>query len=316
MKQTKKLTTIKVEHDIIKFVGQGLAISETTTIICPFCENDWQDQGKPKAWAPEKSCSVTRKESRTLYKCHRATCERGNQGGSIFDFNRTTTGATQIETTRSRGREIRPYTGELVNIPNEIYEEMIFPYEITQVQAIQQNWKWAPKERALCMPIYNNMGRRIGSSLKLSKAARRPGKPHVFSYPEINDEPLVHFPRRPEGRSIVDGQIPTFLVEDQIAATKIACVGQAAAILGTSVSEDSMIAIKSAGVRRIIVYLDPDAWHVSLKLVTKFSGLFEEMRAVRPGKEPKEQLLTFYWMVTKTKYDKPLCSSVPVEEGN
>ena len=39
----------------IKEEGVDLHLDEQRTIICPFCQADWEAQGKPTHWKPYKS---------------------------------------------------------------------------------------------------------------------------------------------------------------------------------------------------------------------------------------------------------------------
>ena len=259
----------------IKEVCKDLGPSETRAMVCPFCQDDWETEGRPSYWRPEKSFSVTREPAGYLYHCYRATCVRGNKGGLIAD-------KPYIKGHTAK-KEFKPrfYDGPLVDIPEKVYANMVGRYGIDLGDIKRLGWRWAKNNSRLYVPITDARGYIIGEWLKTSKKEHKP-KTLLNRH---NDVPMVYCPQldSPGTRSRL------LVVEDPISAVKLSDIWYTCAALGTHISEDMVAQWIREEVKHIVLILDGDAVNKAMKYMKRYNGLINISVQILPdGKDPKD----------------------------
>lgn len=255
----------------IKKAGEFLAIDETKSIVCPYCIQAWESQGRPKIWSPRKSMSITRSYSGYLYICFRATCANEGIVGSPAVKLNATTKTTFVPSTN---------TNPLISIPTTVWRDMFEPYGVSKADCIEQHIQWDAQAQRVYMPVFNRMGYVIGG---VGKASNRTTKPKVLTYRD-KDVPMLHYPLKQ------DITQPLVLVEDIISSIKVSKVTSCAALLGSNITKPILKQLLNDEVRDIILMLDGDVGPKSLLIKKKLGSLFRNFSVCQLSndKDPKD----------------------------
>lgn len=253
---------------VVKIKQEALSLQheDSRTIVCPFCEADWEQQGYPAHWHPTSSCKLTRVVAGILYICYRAGC---GKSGIIGD--------TASPVVRDKKEFVPTYCehphGKL---PGRIIVPLGYELGMRREHFVIQGVGYCPTINALYFPIYNAQGYEIGSQIKHLDKTRWP---KAFTYRHI-EVPMLHFPLGQEKSDTL------VLVEDPLSAIKVARITYCAALLGSNLSHEGAIQLKKQGIKKVIFALDPDALNKSLKQAKEYDGLFDASVWVLPA-DPK-----------------------------
>jgi hypothetical protein len=242
----------------IKAAGESLITGSSVRIICPFCEDK-----------TEATMSVTRGVATLLYHCFRASCAKeGVIGG-------------RIEKVGVISKEFKPkvfdkITSSGLSAPSLLY---LSKYNISSVDIEENMIRWSSEQERVVLPLYTLLGYRWGT---LTKSIYKDRKPKTILYREL-DAPTIHFPYRTDipGGSLV-------LVEDVISSIRVSHYTACAAILGTHLSEELVLHIKSLGFKEIRLMFDPDATAKALGYAKKYGGLLNFSVIQMSNGDPKD----------------------------
>ena len=232
----------------IKELGSDLSLEEHITTDCPFC-----------GASHEKSFNIRRVAAGYLYICHRATC---GKSGFIGDTQPANTRRDNIQ------NKTRAFTGFLMELPGNLYENMYALYQIPFSVVRHQGIRYAPDIDRIYIPIYDYRGYQIGELLRSVDKER---KPKVLLNKWALTPPCVHFPlMQPPADTCV-------LVEDYLSAIKISLADPSiisCALLGTHISDEIISYLKQIGVSNVIIMLDGNVWRVITGHVSRLKGIF------------------------------------------
>ena len=272
-------------HLTIKEAGSDLVWDENKNILCPFCVEDYNAQGKPSNWKPYESLSIGRKPAGIIYYCHRATCTRGNKGGLVSD------------TLTRKGRQpkkdkfvVKECIHPMERLTGHVYKEMVEPFYISLEEAEKQGFKWLSTENRLYMPTYNKSGYVIGGT---AKTIVKKLKPKSIQYRHANVS-MIHYPKQREQDYVI-------LVEDTLSAVRLVVAGYpAAALLGTNIT-DEMLKQLIEQEKNVTLALDGDASMKSINYKKKIGMFFKNFRLVLLSNRDMKEL-------TDEELEKLLCS--------
>lgn len=253
----------KIERTQVKELAAGMGPWESKRVDCPFCSKG------------DNSLSITRTPVLILYNCYHASCgAHGGIGGvKVQSF--------RLETLKEFTP--RPYTGVILPIDQRAFEGVLDLYGITPQVIEQQGIGYNPTIDRVIFPLFTYGGYVWGH---LAKAVEQGIKPKTLLY-KANDVPTLHFPIQ----SITSDRL--VLVEDVVSAIRVVGIGDpCAALLGTHLSEEIVLYIKSLGFNRIAMMLDPDATNKSIAYAKKFGGLlnFEVIPLSKEIGDPKDHI--------------------------
>ena len=243
-------------------LASELGNEETGRFVCPKCGG-----GKDK----ERSFIITAFSHHIVYHCFRATC--GATGAAAIN-------STGRVTAKSKPKP-RPYGGDLVPVPKDIWESVFAKYDISPEDLEEQGITYAPGINRIRFPMYNYMGYVIGENLKAVSSDQKP-KTLINKF---NDVPSLHVPL---GRRLRESVV---LVEDQISAIKVARVHPCMALMGTNLSDEGLKQLLVLGIKKVVLMLDGDdaGLKASIKLANTLTPFVEVVRCVLPrGKDPKD----------------------------
>jgi DNA primase len=187
------------------------------------------------------------------------------------------------------------YTGELVELPLHLYESKFAPFNIPYETIVAEGIKYAPAHDRIYFPIYDYRRYQIG---ELLRAVGEGVQPKALTNKFSLDVPFFHVPLCSE---IADSLV---LVEDITSALKVSQVAPAAALLGTTFTDEALGQFRAIGVKKIMIMLDGD-WagiNSSTRLARRLLPFFQTSIFVPPkGKDPKH-LDRRYLETTFSKY--------------
>jgi len=248
------------ELDYIRTEALSIEEGSTTTVYCPFCDNE-------KPYAP--SLSLTRNEDGLVYNCYRAVCSGRGFIGSM-PYERLDKAPVKPTT--------NPFTGETKGLTSQVYD------------ALWNNYRIRPQEAApfrlsggrLIMPMVRHDGGVWG---KNSKAWYNPtsGKKSI-NYISVPYEAGVHWatPNRNCETAI--------LVEDILSATRVRqdTPWHSVALLGTKFNDNTVKSLMQKGIKHVVVALDPDALSKAVWIVNKYRVFFNTFKVLSLSKDPKD----------------------------
>lgn len=261
-------TSLSVEE--IKELGTGLAIDETITVDCLFCNKDWEDGGRPIHWSPEKSLSITRIPAGYLYHCFRASCTKGS--GIVGDMLR-------MPAHRKKEFISKVLDRPLSNVPHCVCGKMLGTYNLTYQDVEDQEIKYDRQAERIYMPVFDYRGYTIGG---VAKTIHKGLKPKTILY-RHNDVAMLHFPKPVTHFNIL------VLVEDIISTIKVNKIAPCAALLGTNLNV-AIPTLLDIGVEYITLMLDGDASLKAISYKRQYENLFKgfEVVLLPNGKDPKD----------------------------
>ena len=227
-----------------------LAINESITITCPFCEEDWAAQGKPFNWRPEQSFSITRTDVGILYNCYRASCHNGR--GFISSLPGALTPRIKP------AHKLKPFVHATINIPANIREQLKHEYYLTDDQIDQYGVKYVEAHSRIYLPIYNDLGAVVGCDSKRFPKLVEDDFPKTLTYWEQDSPELSWHPAYYHHKT-------AYVCEDILSMIRLSEYGAAVALLGTSMNSQK-VSLLQQHFDEIHVCLDPDAIDKAFKL--------------------------------------------------
>ena len=248
----------------LRDLASELGTNESGRFICPNCHG-----GSTR----ERSLVITAYSHHFVYHCFRAKC---GLSGALS----THEGVRQEAKAKPKPR---PYGGDLLPVPEAIYNSMFGKYGLSPRDVSDQGITYAPGINRIRFPMYNYMGYVFGENLKAVSPEQKP-KTLINKF---NDVPNLHFPLGQR-----NGVYATLvLVEDQTSAIKVAQIHPCAALMGTNTSDEGLKQLLQLGTKRVILMLDGDdaGFEGSIKLAKKLVPFVEVVRCVLPkNNDPKD----------------------------
>jgi hypothetical protein len=240
--------------------------NETRNIVCPFCVEDHENQGRPAEWKPKRSMSITREDDSLLYHCFRASCKRGHGVLFVLDSyckTRRSNSDTPEADSKFKPRDYPYYTvrATRVNVGPSC--------PLSDQELREQNVGYACDRRTVAYPIYSLEGRQVGV-VDRSYIGRNP---KALTY-WFNDVPKIHFPLSSRTSSTC------LIVEDIPSAIKANRYITSAALLGTHMTNDVVMHLRNH-FDSLIIALDKDATDKAFELM-HHSILFREGISILP----------------------------------
>lgn len=213
----------------------------------------------------ENTLSVSRRDGRIRWYCHRASCGfRGATGKS--GYQHPTTAPVQV-----RGVVGRQLVRESDPIPTEVSEYIRNRYGITGRHSALYGLGWA--EGRLSIPVQDLQGTTVGVNLR-SLDGKQPK-----SLLHAEDGALAWY---------VNHTAPdVIIVEDQLSAIRASDYLTSVALLGTNLNEDRATTIRRARYRRVFLALDKDAWDKAVRYAVQYRSLLG-LRLLKLDKDLKD----------------------------
>lgn len=235
-----------LRSDMIRLLGEGLAVGDQTTAICPECRGGSQHA--------QSSFAIRRVADGLLYNCLRASCGfRGIVSDSAAGASRK----------RQPSVKVTAYQGTMRLLDEEDHEYLWQRFGLPK--STTSRYRLSALGMYL-LPMQSPMGQVAGWVLR-----RHPWKPwtglpcprgvdsgpKTLVYPNSESTPLLHCARTPTADTVDQ---PLVLVEDVVSADKLAAHGiPAVALLGTYLSADRLEVIRKLTPRHVVLALDADA---------------------------------------------------------
>lgn len=250
----------------------GLSLSTGTTVSaleCPKCRGG--DNG-------ELTFSLTRKDGKLLFQCHRNKCRFYGVIGSSGIDSGPPDKKVQYQ---AFGYETRKLCTSELSFINEKFG--ILPEEIKQ-------WKYCDELYRVIIPMIGSQSQRVGVvaryypelDIRNLKPSYMRNKALVFM--EKEGEPKAHFQNVSEENDTV------FLVEDVVSAVKAARYTNAVALLGTHISDALIDRLVKCNFKKVCLALDKDAWKTAVELKQKHGINFGNFSLVPLSKDIKDML--------------------------
>lgn len=229
---------IKQEYETLH-EGMSLAGEE-----CPSCKG---------GSANEKTLSVTMRDGKLLFICHRASCGvRGVVGvGSNVSSSMTT--ATPVSTRGAVGRWI---VRESTVLPPSVSKMLFNKYGITTAHTTKWKIGWDLDTDRLVLPVFSRRKELEGTTARSLSGA----SPKSISHTE--DGAMAWY-LNPSSDSLI-------IVEDQLSAIRASDYMNAVALLGTNINEDRASLIRKGGYKDVFIALDKDAFNLTLNYSIKY----------------------------------------------
>jgi hypothetical protein len=239
---THAIASVELEYSSL---ADGVSVAGR---ICPKCNGGDSREG---------SFSVTRKDVRLYFKCHRASCNfRGEArvgGGSVVH-------GPDRQPFRRSGRERYASLGK-GPLPPEVAELLLTKYGLCSRDVSRGLLRWSEAHSPdgygrLILPILDHLG--YPSGYVARKLDDQVG-PKTYTAAEQHEG--AWYLNRTSTHLII--------VEDQLSALRISRHLNAVALLGTNLSESTLKAIKAGRYTRIFLALDRDAYPLSIKMAIR-----------------------------------------------
>lgn len=244
-------TPLKARNEIL-LEAEALALGETVTVLCPACGGGSSN---------DKTCSITKNESGAiLWICFRDNCQIKGRGGSG-------------KTLAPKSQQAKPKTNKEIrvekllkektdSIPEALLERALSQYNLVLPEHfIRWTSKYSPEGAGrLAIPIFDKYMDLKGYDLKDITKEQSPKSLTI-----AGDYTGVAW--------CMVGFIPTktlIVVEDLLSANAISALGiDAAALLGTHLSQDKADDINSVGYDQVLIALDKDALATAISLAAE-----------------------------------------------
>lgn len=249
--------TIELEYSSL---ADGVSLAGR---ICPKCSG-----GSSR----EKSFSVTRKDVRLVFVCHRASCDlRGEIGAG-----RSSVVPNQPH--RRSGRERYAALGKGA-LPPQIASLLLNKYGLCSRDVSRGLLRWTEAHSPtgygrLVLPILDSAGYPSGY---VARKMDSQNGPKTFTMAEQHEG--AWYLNRTSTHLII--------VEDQLSALRISRHLNAVALLGTNLSEPILTAIKKGKFAKVFLALDRDAFPLSIKMAVRLRSQLP-LTVLRLPKDIKE----------------------------
>jgi len=258
---------MRPKQHILSLAG-SVADGETVQTPCPFCKEDYENQGRPVTWSPRRSMSVTREGYALLYNCFRASCARGRGVVHVLD------GLSKAGLEYKKGKTFEPKSYVYKTVPAAVWN---MPKEITltEQELIDQHVRYAVDRDTVVYPIFDVVGHEVGVVDRSYKGR----SPKALSY-WFKDVPKVHFPLtslRTEA---------CVVVEDIPSSIKLVPYINSVALLGTNITSDCLTHLSHL-YEVLIIILDEDATAKALEMEKQYRLFFKAVVVVPAQKDIK-----------------------------
>jgi len=249
----------------VQSVGESLGEGVTKQLICPFCKEDWEVQGKPLAWKPCKSMSVTREDTLILYHCFRAGCSYGRGAIHLLDFTKK----PLLKEPSFKPQEYKYRT--VPALSNHLDSKITL--SLNEIAA--QHIRYAQDRKTVVFPIFDSFGKEVG----VVDRSYQGRDPKAITY-WFNDVPKIHFPLGVPNK----GKI--LLVEDIPSSIRAAPYIKSAALLGTSLTPTVLRHLRQF-YDDVYIALDEDATGKALAMQKRYQLFFRNFSVVILSKDLK-----------------------------
>lgn len=256
--------TMRPEYRYILDNADGLADGESLRLLCPFCN----------AQHEERSFSVSKKGNNVIqYRCWRASC---GAHGALSTSGKPLRDYSHQNTNR---RQPKPLTMPIEAVPANVEEELLARYELSPLDTQEEGFGYISSTNSLAMPIRDVLGRSVGYVTK------------YLGTDKARLKYMVYFDLEPpkyavSSRSLVSSNKTCVLVEDVLSSVKVAKLVPSVALLGTFLSEASLMELLTL-YDRFIIMLDPGAEKNAYRIYNKYK-LVAPMELRFVNKDPKE----------------------------
>lgn len=251
--------------ELLTDLAANLNDGDSTRVICPFCKD-----------TSENTMSLTRNVAAILYHCYRASCGKSGVIGAPVNKSKS----KKEFKPKIFDKEVFTAIG-FSGASNAPAAEYLAKYEIFWDTSIIEEIGWLLEERRIVFPLFNLMGYKWGT---LTKAIDKNIKPKTILYKE-QDWPSIHFPVM-----CASGGETLILVEDVISSIKLSTYIPCASLLGTHLSEEMVMYLKSLNYKEIRLMFDRDATAKALGYVNKYKGVLNlsVLEVSKPYSDPKD----------------------------
>ena len=261
---------------LVKEAAKGLAVDETVSLVCPFCEEDWKMQRKPITWKPERSCSVTRTNVGILHHCFRASCNHGS-GFITTDY---------IDSLPKQ----KKFTPKEYNYDTRFPEgedlEYLRRFEFTIDTCKEYGIRYNPSRHSYVFDIHDWRGYTIGV---VDRDFHNRRNVKAISY-WFNEVVKLHFTPVRGDTCIIVEDIPSAIKADHFLP--------AVALQGTGLNTEQVNFIKKL-YSNIIIAFDSDATAKAVSLRNKYSLYFYSITVLPLDKDIKD---TSYYELNEMFY--------------
>lgn len=226
--------------------------------LCPVCRG-----GETK----ERTLSVTRREGRLYWKCHRASCAFAGSDAVGFVAGPST------QPVACRGMVGRTIARAAERVPETFKQYLSEKYCITERHISRFGIGWDEETDRLVLPVQDAQSNLLGVNLRSLSGATPKSKLHVES------GALSWYINRTTPGVII--------VEDQFSAIRASDYLSSVALLGTHFNEDNAYYIKKHARGPVYLALDADAWNQAVRLVMLHRSIFP-MQLVKLPKDLKD----------------------------
>lgn len=274
-------------HDEIALLGMDLEVGERSThLVCPACG------GGP---SQERSLLIWCDPGRLAYHCYRVKCGvRGVVGGktgtSLYTPPKKLRGASTVDTLKPE-----PVPADVMNSLMEKFR-WLSPH-VVHVNRVM----WDDRLERVLLPISTLKGEDEGYMARkypeLCLDRRNEGGPKCKAYfLKHITAPSCFMPSRTV-LPLLAGTQKIVLMEDYWSALRAALSGiPAVPVSGTSINEQALSALLSAGIKQVVMVLDADAVAKASRMVQDYQLLFRMSFVPLWGKDVKD--------MSQPEYDK------------
>lgn len=220
----------------------------------------------------ERSMSVSRKDGRLLWICHRSSCPfRGSTGTSFRTGERTVTESESV-----RGIVGRTFVRQSDSIPTEVINLLGSRYHIGETHVARYGLGWSETKdngSRLVIPVKDYYGEVRGCALRSFDGSQPKSKSHT-------EKGALSWFVKPTATKCI-------IVEDQLSAIRASDYLTSVALLGTHINESNIQEIVDTGLAPVYLALDADAYNKAVNYVMRFRSLLR-MRLVKLEKDIKD----------------------------
>lgn len=270
----------------IKLEYMDLHIGENRMGVCPFCNA-----------SHETSFSVSRIDEGLLYNCFRVKCKSKGFIPSI---------SLPYDERVPKPPKEKEFNYEVINLTERQYKFFKLKYELSKEDIDIAGIKYIPSTERFYIPVFDEYYYTVGINTKLIST----GSPKHIIYWK-NPKHSLYFPKNYANKMVRCDEM--FLVEDQLSAIKLSNVAQCCASLGTSISFKEVDALKRIGIKRLVVFYDPDAKEKMLSIVKKYNLYFRDgVHVVFNDKDPKDTSYNKLAKIINDTRGEGTISSIPI----
>lgn len=255
-----ELRAVLADHARMEALGLPVG-SVSQHSVCPVCNG-----GNSR----EKSFSVKRELGGLFYRCWRSKC---GAHGHVYSSGAPT------DDEAPRKRQFGAWKGHTEALSEGTLNELQIRWGLDRGVLSREGVKWDTEGGRVVFPIYDSLGRDMGvvrRSLDPNK------KPKTLTHWEDNAEVSGHFP-------ISNYRMwHIWLVEDIPSALRLTKYVDAAALLGTNITDAMVADLKRADYTQIHLALDPDATGKAFAHKDRLGLLFGNFSVIPLSKDIKD----------------------------